>query len=382
MRIRSRRLRGRARHLTSNALGAGLCLLASAVPESASAQEIVRLRNDPRCEACRIEVTPGVTLGDRDGPGIIEQLASHAVRDSRGRFVVLSSYATQLKVFDANGKFVRTVGRKGAGPGEFEDVAAIQILAGDTLFAFEWGTSRWSQFSPDFDFLRSGPLPFQPQSGPIVLSTGDFVLNATRRTPDEIGQPLHLISRDGRLVRSFGSPSGVYRPDVPSLMSRATSPSTGALLWSAYRRKYQIDLIDASEGSIVKSLVREADWFPDGMKPEPRSAASDPTPEPRIMSVQEEAGLLWVLIGVADDDWRAQVRPPTPGEHYQIIDAQGYRDTVIEVIDPSRAVVMASVRIPQDVGQFIGPGMIGTVIEDEEGYPFLHTWSVRLQGRP
>jgi hypothetical protein len=339
---------------------------------------MVLVRDDPRCTACRIELTPGVRLGDRDGPGSIEHLESHVVRDSRGRYIIRGSYSTNLKVYSANGDFMRTVGRKGGGPGEFEGVAAIQILAGDTLLAFDWGTVRWSLFSPEYDFLQSGPLPFQPEPQAIALKTGDFVLNSDRRTPRQIGQPLHEINRSGQLVRSFGSPSGVYRRDIPSLMSRALAPSGGALLWSAYRRRYQIDLIDASRGTIVRSFVREADWFPDEMKPEPRSATQDPAPYPYIVDIQEQSGLLWILISMADPDWRAQVQEGAPGEHFQVLDDQGYRDSVIEVIDLECATVLASVRVPEYVRQFVAPGVVGTTIEDDEGYPYLQTWLVRL----
>ncbi|HET6680440.1 MAG TPA: hypothetical protein VFG84_04520 [Gemmatimonadaceae bacterium] len=124
--------------------------------------------------------------------------------------------------------------------------------------------------------------------------------------------------------------------------------------------------------------MREADWFPDAMQPEPRSAMQDPAPYPYIVDVQEQSGLLWILLSIADPDWRTQVQEGAPGDHFRVLDSQGYLDTRIEVIDLARATVLASVRVPQYVRQFVAPGMVGTTIEDEDGYPFMHTWLVRL----
>src|SRR5690606_20588771 len=132
-------------------------------------------------------------------------------RDSRGRYYVLFAYATTIKVFDAQGRFLRTVGRKGAGPGEFEGATGLYVSDADTLHVLGWGTSRHSVFAPDFSFVRSNPLALQPQLQWQMLPDARVVLNVDIRSPDLIGIPLHLLGVDGALVRSFGSETGAYR---------------------------------------------------------------------------------------------------------------------------------------------------------------------------
>ncbi len=49
-----------------------------------------------------------------------------------GSFVVSDALAQELRVYDATGTYVRTIGQRGEGPGEFASAPAIVGLAGDT----------------------------------------------------------------------------------------------------------------------------------------------------------------------------------------------------------------------------------------------------------
>ena len=56
---------------------------------------------------------------DEEGPALFGDVAGLEV-DPLGRIWVLEGQAREIRVFDASGRHVRTVGRKGGGPGEFE----------------------------------------------------------------------------------------------------------------------------------------------------------------------------------------------------------------------------------------------------------------------
>lgn len=59
-----------------------------------------------------------------------------------------------MRYYDLHGQLHRIVGRKGAGPGEFEDLAWIQGANGDVA-AYDQDLHRVSFFGPQGDFLRS-----------------------------------------------------------------------------------------------------------------------------------------------------------------------------------------------------------------------------------
>jgi len=60
----------------------------------------------------------------------------------------------QIRIYDANGKRVGTVGRKGVGPGEFNFVAIVSWI-GDSLFVSDAALRRATYFGPDLTLLRS-----------------------------------------------------------------------------------------------------------------------------------------------------------------------------------------------------------------------------------
>lgn len=313
---------------------------------------------------------------------MIEHIETYAVRDSRGRFVLKAHYPTSLSVFAADGRYVQSFGRAGAGPGEFRGVGSVAVLPGDSLVVFDWGTARFSLFSPEYAYLSSGPLPLAPELPSLALHSGQFVFNSTLASSSTSGQPLHLVNRDGVRERSFGATATGYRPDVPYAMSRAIAEARAGRLWSALRTEYRIDLINPSTGAIERTIRRDAPWFPSGMRPEPRGN-EQMAPAPFIFDVREDqSGRLWVLIAVADENWRSALRPPAAGErHTTVIDEQRYRDTVIEVLDPESGRLLASIRLPQHIKQFISDGLVGTVLEDADGVPRLQTWHLQFQVR-
>jgi hypothetical protein len=119
---------------------------------------------------------------------------------SDGRIVVANGGTGELRFFGADGKWVKSVGRRGGGPGEFEDLGWLDVGAGDTLRTYDWGLRRLSVFSPDGVFLR-----------PVALLTGGEVSSP---------RPLGMLG-DGRLVAqsqnavTLESKPGAGRNTVP-----------------------------------------------------------------------------------------------------------------------------------------------------------------------
>lgn len=66
--------------------------------------------------------------------------------DRAGRIYVLESAQQRIAVFNAQGKFVRNLGRKGQGPGEFEAAQSLAILR-DTLWVLDVRLDRLTGFS-------------------------------------------------------------------------------------------------------------------------------------------------------------------------------------------------------------------------------------------
>jgi len=75
--------------------------------------------------------------------------------DSQGNVFVQDNSDMAIKVFDAQGKYLRAVGRKGSGPGEFGQIADMAILPDGRLLFTDFETRRTSLFNRDGQFLSS-----------------------------------------------------------------------------------------------------------------------------------------------------------------------------------------------------------------------------------
>src|SRR5262249_52969250 len=73
------------------------------------------------CKTCRIELVKRVTLGTETDTISPSDFETAVARDSRGRYLVVPIAGnTSFAVYDAGGRLLRTVGRAGSGPGEYE----------------------------------------------------------------------------------------------------------------------------------------------------------------------------------------------------------------------------------------------------------------------
>jgi hypothetical protein len=76
--------------------------------------------------------------------------------DSEEKIYVLDAGNFRLQIFDAEGGFVRSVGQKGQGPGEFVGLPFRFFLKNDNIFIQEY--RKMNVFDTGGDFVRSYPL--------------------------------------------------------------------------------------------------------------------------------------------------------------------------------------------------------------------------------
>jgi hypothetical protein len=108
------------------------------------------------------------------------------VRLGDGDVVVANRGTAQLFFFDSLGRFVRAVGRRGDGPGEFQQVFGLFRCENETLVVLE--LSRMSVLDREGAFLNTVPLltPGMPQSRSVDAVSNDcgaglFWVNVSHR---------------------------------------------------------------------------------------------------------------------------------------------------------------------------------------------------------
>ena len=183
---------------------------------------------------------PILTIGEVSGDlNYTFGFVSHALRLGDGSIVVADRSASELRHFGPDGAFIRSLGGRGEGPGEFAMLSEVWTR-GDTILASDGAQGRVSVFgregdvletirvesaqgrggyrSPYTQFTDGAMLVLNPPSGGVGLGGGDVIPGAVWR--------LDRYSRDGRFMNEIayvqesprwehgiaGLPPGLYLP--------------------------------------------------------------------------------------------------------------------------------------------------------------------------
>ncbi len=323
----------------------------------------------PPCPGCRVSLASSVLL-----KGDSEEL-SHLdgnpwmTCSSNGLFAVTSPVASsEISFFDSAARIRGKVGRRGAGPGEFRMPFPVRFGPGDSLHVFDAGNRRWTVISPDRRVVRAIPMPIHVSMA-LPLSNGEVIVQSAVRSDNRAGLPFHRVDTTGTIRSSFGAVVPVVRPDVEFAdYRRLTKSSRG--LWSAFFHEYRLEEWDL-EGRLLRSLVVPTPWFPRW-----ETRPSDKPPPPIIIDIQEDSeGYLWTIISVPDRRYRP-VPAGTPMKDIPLGDHQF--DTIIEVIDPRRNIVLASSRIDQNIRGFSCERTVFGYAEDAAGLPRIEAWKLSI----
>ena len=326
----------------------------------------------PECAACEIVAVPLVTLGEAEGPGMLEAPYNHVRTDRQGRFFVSGGPSPFFAVFDSSGKATHRIGRSGEGPGEFFWITEVAIDRADSVFAFDSARRLVSVFAPNLEFVRSFRFGFR-QDGPALFVGTSLLVNTGIHTDDRVGLPLHVLDRDGSISRSFGSlTGGVYRADMQDIIdSRQLAYADTDSFWAAHINQYLIERWTL-DGRLLEALHREPPWFPVWWAAQ---SDSETPPVPEVVSIEQAGDTLWVLAIVSGDSWRSGVEPRDRG--YRVTDREVYYNAVVEAIDLKRGIVIASRRMPFLLDGLLEGGLAVRNDADEFGNPVV--WVYRLE---
>ena len=291
---------------------------------------------------CRIELEHIARITDADDPGILPTSIAWIQETEAGTFVSASLDGTQIAEFGPDGRLAGVIGRAGEGPGEFLRLHTLIPGPGDTLFAPDLGQGRISMFGPDRTLAGTFPMPFVLPD--LVMPDGSFLVAAPIRRSETIGYPLHVVDREGRVVRSFGTDEPQYRPDSNHILTRIVAPGRDGTVWAMAPARYLLERWDPSTGERLQSTRIPSDWFRESIEP-----YTDETvrPPPRVAGLwEDEDGLVWIIVQDADPDWEPS---PRANEHRPIERQERNRlyDWVIEVVDPDSGRVLASRRFSE-----------------------------------
>lgn len=147
-------------------------------------------------------------------------------RASDGTILIADGSSLSIRVFSQEGRLVRSVGREGSGPGEFQSVPWARQCGRDSLFVWDPVAARVSVVSKEGTFARDFRLPGNPAlvecsrrgQFAVIMQPKDV------RMPDPSGKapryraPMLLVDAKGDSVGALG--------DVPAYENRPMGKRT------------------------------------------------------------------------------------------------------------------------------------------------------------
>lgn len=175
---------GRARGLLAATVMLVACMSARPVHAWTQPDTIVRQAGVPR-HAGIATLVPELSVGTVDGP--IEYAfvrVTDIASGPDGSFFVLDvpfGATPFLRQYDASGRYVRTIGRLGRGPGEYTGPAGITVLSDGRILLLDGLGARINLYSPRGEFIDTWQM--RDYRSDFVTGTGGALM---RRGPDDI----------------------------------------------------------------------------------------------------------------------------------------------------------------------------------------------------
>lgn len=187
--------------------------------------------------------------------------------DSAGNIYVLDAPNHHVTIFDSTGKYLRTLGREGGGPGEFMAASALSVLPDGRIAVYDHGKRGLVWFGADRKVLESEPLPVPYRGGAIRITSSGMHLPVRSILESENSREHRLLFVAGSdtlplvsEVRPRGRP---IRYESCGMLSLTLPPLfTPDFVWDAQHEiaavvrgaDYVIDVFRA--GELIRSIRR------------------------------------------------------------------------------------------------------------------------------
>lgn len=168
----------------------------------------------------KIELVRTIGGLDEKDPNLAFNAPYDVIRDSAGNIYVLDTRNAQVQKLDAGGKFLKTIGRRGQGPGEFQMPFSMARDAEDNLFVFDAMGRKIEVFSSDGRPLNT--IKFETFANHEIrrLKSRQFVKGGSLLLRDlmagsrKLPPLLAIVDRDGRTQKTFGEAADYKDPNV------------------------------------------------------------------------------------------------------------------------------------------------------------------------
>ena len=221
---------------------------------------VIRNPKEPIYKTPILDLKEEISIGGPDAQGeyAIGQIRDVVV-DEAGIIYALDWQNTRVQVFDQAGAFVRTIGRKGQGPGELELPLTMSLVRNSGELAVHQATGRFSFFKTDGTFVRNFIFRGLSAVRGVCDSKGLIYLTEIRPGDDGARYVIKKVTGDGTVMATLAeAPTGggkKFDPFLPLLWFQIDRNDNFVY---GYPEIYEIRIFGANS-KLSRRIVRDYD---------------------------------------------------------------------------------------------------------------------------
>jgi len=196
-----------------------------------------------------------LTIGKSEGPEeyLINSIWSFTI-DDEGNTYILDSRPYRIKVFDEDGKYLRSIGRSGQGPGELQGPRNIQFTVQKEIMVNDSRKGALLFFSVDGRFLREIRSPtLRLSNNAIADATGNIYIG--KYSFGEWEDKLIKLLPPYENLEVLAAKTAPLREPIPPPQIRYSLLPGNNLVWGI-SSEYEFNIVD-SEGRLIKKIEKE-----------------------------------------------------------------------------------------------------------------------------
>jgi hypothetical protein len=190
-----------------------LCTLPGCRGASDNPARLDQGRGSASDQAWRLVAETTIGSADGEGPAAFSRIVDVEF-DPMGRVWVADGLENEIRVFQPDGRYVRTIGRKGAGPGEFTLLGGMDWAPDGTLWVMDVGNARYSVWDTAGALVDTHPrrtnVASVPWPGGLDAKGALYDQGASPRSGDDTERIVRygadLQPRDTFLIPAFDRP--------------------------------------------------------------------------------------------------------------------------------------------------------------------------------
>ena len=221
--------------------------------------EVIKNPNEPQYGEITFELVEDLLIEDKDGKDYFFQWLCDIDVDSDGNIYVLDRQQHKAYIFDKLGNYIKAIGGKGQGPGEFNTPTRIVVDGKDRINVL--AKRRLHLFDNNADFIKSINFNFSVFSCSLT-ENGNILAQSNEIGPKGASQRIYALNPEGNKTKTIDEQS----TSMEKLKNPSPTTGFGPMLYlspldkenSIYGNsaEYRLYVIDSS-GNKVRIIERD-----------------------------------------------------------------------------------------------------------------------------